>query len=50
MNREQEIQYIKDMIKNLKKAINNASQFGDIQTIKAINNQIGMMQKRLKEI
>lgn len=50
MNKEQEVQYIKDMIVNLKKAINNASQFGDTLTIEAISRQIMAMQRRLKEI
>lgn len=50
MNKTQEMEYIKDMIKNLNVAINNANQFGDTQTVEAINNQIQMLQKRLEEI
>lgn len=50
MSREQKIQCIEDMIKSLKKSINNASQLGDIQAIKTISSQIAMMQKKIKEI
>lgn len=50
MSKEQEVQYIEDMIVNLKKAITNASQFGDTLTIEAINKQIMAMQKRLRKI
>ena len=50
MNREQEVQYLKGMIVELNKAINNAQQFGDVVTVNAINNQIGMYQKRLAEL
>ena len=47
---EQEVQYIKGMIVELNKAINNAQQFGDDVTVNAINNQIVMYQKRLAQL
>lgn len=50
MNREQEIQYLKEMIVELNKGINNAQQFGDQVTVNAINNQISMYQKRLAQL
>ena len=46
----QEVQYIKGMIVELNKAINNAQQFGDNVTVNAINNQIAMYQKRLAQL
>ena len=46
----QEVQYIKGMIVELNKAINNAQQFGDEVTVNAINNQIAMYQKRLAQL
>ena len=47
---EQEVQYIKGMIVELNKAINNAQQFGDEVTVQCINNQITMYQKRLAQL
>ena len=47
---EQEVQYIKGMIVELNKAINNAQQFGDDVTVNAINNQLLMYQKRLAQL
>ena len=47
---EQEVQYLKEMIVELNKGINNAQQFGDEVTVNAINNQILMYQKRLAEL
>ena len=38
------------MIKECKKAINNASQFGDTATIQAIQNQINVYEAKLAEI
>ena len=46
----QEVQYIKGMIVELNKAINNAQQFGDNVTVNAINNQISMYQRRLAQL
>ena len=46
----QEVQYIKGMIVELNRAINNAQQFGDEVTVNAINNQIVMYQKRLAQL
>ena len=46
----QEVQYIKGMIVELNRAINNAQQFGDEVTVNAINNQIAMYQKRLAQL
>ena len=46
----QEVQYIKSMIVELNKGINNAQQFGDEVTVNAINNQILMYQKRLAQL
>ena len=46
----QEVQYIKGMIVELNKAINNAQQFGDDVTVNAINNQLLMYQKRLAQL
>lgn len=39
-----------DMIKECKKAINNASQFGDTATIQAIQNQINVYEAKLAEL
>ena len=50
MNKEQEIKNIKDMIVNLNKAINNANQFGDEETVKAINNQINRYREVLESL
>ena len=47
---EQEVQYLKEMIVELNKGINNAQQFGDEVTVNAINNQILMYQKRLAQL
>ena len=47
---EQEVQYLKEMIVELNKGINNAQQFGDQVTVNAINNQILMYQKRLAQL
>ena len=46
----EEIQYLKEMIVELNKGINNAQQFGDEVTVNAINNQILMYQKRLAQL
>ena len=46
----QEVQYIKGMIVELNRAINNAQQFGDDVTVNAINNQLLMYQKRLAQL
>ena len=47
---EQEIKHIENMIVSLNQALTNASQFNDIATINAINNQIEMYYKRLNEL
>ena len=47
---EQEVQYLKEMIVELNKGINNAQQFGDEVTVNAINNQILIYQKRLAQL
>ena len=46
----EEVQYLKEMIVELNKGINNAQQFGDEVTVNAINNQILMYQKRLAQL
>ena len=46
----EEVQYLKEMIVELNKGINNAQQFGDQVTVNAINNQILMYQKRLAQL
>lgn len=39
-----------EMISECKKAINNASQFGDTLTIQAIQNQINVYEAKLAEL
>lgn len=48
--RLEQIKHIENMISDLNKAINNANQFGDEETVKAINNQINRYREVLQSL
>lgn len=48
--RLEQIKHIENMISDLNKAINNANQFGDEETVKAINNQINRYREVLESL
>ena len=48
--RLEQIKHIENMISDLNKAINNANQFGDEETVKAINNQINRYRELLESL
>lgn len=50
MNKEQEIRNLQNMIVECRKAINNASQFGDTLTVEALQRQINVYQNKLNEL
>ena len=43
-------QQLMEMISECKKAINNASQFGDTLTVQAIQNQLNVYEAKLAEL